>query len=180
MLKSSSSTSMRTWACVAYLVKTKGKQGGLVARSVPGLPFSLEPGMEVRFVPPRLEGVRSSVVGSIAALDKGSWLVHFDSVDSIDGASELTGSSCLVRRSDLPVGFETGPSMHWLGYAVEDVRFGNLGSVSRIIENDAQSLLVVGEGDSCAYIPLVPEFIRSVDDEGALITTAVPNGLLDC
>ena len=93
---------MRTWANVAELSKTKTLTGGLVARCAPGLPFLLEEGMEVAFVPPRHDAPRRARVLSVQDAGRDAFLVTFEGVDSIDVAELLVGCSCLVRRADLP------------------------------------------------------------------------------
>ena len=93
---------MRTWANVAELSKTKTLTGGLVARCAPGLPFLLEEGMEVAFVPPRHDAPRRARVLSVQDAGRDAFLVTFEGVDSIDIAELLVGCSCLVRRADLP------------------------------------------------------------------------------
>ena len=56
---------MSTWVIVARLTKAKTVEGGLFVRSTEGLPFLLEEGMEVVFVPPVLRVPRQGCVTSI-------------------------------------------------------------------------------------------------------------------
>lgn len=72
---------MRTWANVAELSKTKTLTGGLVARCAPGLPFLLEEGMEVAFVPPRHDAPRRARVLSVQDAGRDAFLVTFEGVD---------------------------------------------------------------------------------------------------
>ena len=65
-------------ANVAELSKTKTLTGGLVARCAPGLPFLLEEGMEVAFVPPRHDAPRRARVLSVQDAGRDAFLVTFE------------------------------------------------------------------------------------------------------
>ena len=171
---------MHTWARVVDLVKPKSLRGGLVARAASDLPFLLEPGMECAFVPPQTDMPRRGIVESITPLTHDVYLIEFDTIDSIDRAEALAGCSCLVRRSDLPVDFDRVSVHPLIGYAVADQSHGNLGTVCDVVENKAQSLLVVASGDQEILIPLVDALVVKIDDEEAVVTTAIPDGLLEC
>ena len=92
---------MRTWADVAWLATAKNLDGGLVVRSASGLPFLLEEGMEVAFVPPVLDMPRRAIVEEIRPQDDTSAVVWFEGVDDIDTAKALCGCHVLVRREEL-------------------------------------------------------------------------------
>lgn len=170
---------MRTWANVAYLVKPKSLNGGLVVRAAAGLSFLLEPEMEVAFVPPVSDMPRRGKVLSIDALGSDVYLVLFDTVDTIDISEGLAGCSCLVRRSDLPEGFEEFAVNPLIGFDVRDRAAGFVGTVIDVIENKAQSLLVVDARDHEVLIPLVDAIVVDINNETATITTVAPDGLLE-
>ena len=115
---------MRTWANVAELSKTKTLTGGLVARCAPGLPFLLEEGMEVAFVPPRHDAPRRARVLSVQDAGRDAFLVTFEGVDSIDVAELLVGCSCLVRRADLPESALAAEADGLEGFEVHDAPTG--------------------------------------------------------
>ena len=172
--------SARPWAQVAQLISSQGLKGKFTARSVRGLPFFLEPGMEVRFVPPLLKGPRRAVVESVEEASGGDWRVSFSGIRSRETADALSGSFCLVKRSLLPEGFERMGAYGWefIGCDVVDCSFGSLGQVVEVREMPTQDLLLVEGPFGEVMIPAVDEFILEVDLEDGRIETRIPSGLL--
>ena len=77
-------------------------------RATAGLPFLLEEGMEVAFVPPVLDVPRRATVSAIE--EQGlDLIVFFEGVEDRSTAEALAGCHCLVRRADLPE--ELSPSV---------------------------------------------------------------------
>ncbi|MEG0376686.1 MAG: ribosome maturation factor RimM [Raoultibacter sp.] len=148
-------------------------------RAAAGLPFLLEPAMEVAFVPPVTDMPRRGRVLSIDDLGSDVYLVSFDTVDTIDISEALAGCSCLVRRSDLPEGFEELSVHPLIGFEVEDRAAGYVGAVIDVIDNKAQSLLVIDAGGHEVLIPLVDAIVVDIDEEASRITTVAPDGLLE-
>lgn len=179
---------MSAWANVATLGKAKNLKGGLLAYAREGLPFLLEEGLEVTFVPPVLRVPRTGRVVAAVNQGTGAYLVYFDTIDSIDLAEKLQDHSCLVRRSDLPeAALEDAADL--VGFTVK-VDGEALGTVVSIEENPAHALLVVelaaraseaGEstGARIVRIPLVDAFITDLDSEHSTLTVELPEGLLD-
>lgn len=69
-----------------------------------------------------------------------------------------------------------------VGMSVVDDVFGELGTVTDIIANPGQTLLVVdcpSRGKSDVMIPCVEEFILDIDDDEGVIRTSIPSGLLE-
>lgn len=172
---------MRTWANVAELSKTKTLTGGLVARCVPGLPFLLEEGMEVAFVPPQHDAPRRARVQSVQDAGRGTYLVMFEGIDSIGVAELLVGCSCLVRRVDLPEGALVVETDGLAGFEVHDVRAGLVGTVESVVENPGQSLLSVARtgGGQPVLVPLVDAFVVRFDEDARCIEVDLPDGLLE-
>lgn len=176
---------MSEWANVATIGKAKNLKGGLLVYAREGLPFLLEEGLEVAFVPPVLRAPRTGRVVSVANQGGGAYLVHFDSVDSIDIAERFQDHSCLVRRADLPEGALDGAA-DLIGFSVVDETETVLGKVIAREENPAHELLVVelaGDGGEAtpqlARIPLVDAFIQDIDAEHETIRVDLPEGLLE-
>lgn len=171
---------MRTWANVAELSRTKTLTGGLVARSAPGLPFLLREGMEVAFVPPQHDAPRRARVASVRDEGRGTFLVTFEGVDSIDVAELLAGCHCLVRRADLPEEALVVESEELVGYEVCDSVEGLVGTVAEVVESPGQRLLSIERvSGETALVPLVDAFVVSIDDEARRIDVDLPEGLLD-
>lgn len=177
---------MSAWANVATLGKAKNLKGGLLAYAREGLPFLLEEGLEVIFVPPVLRVPRRGRVVSVVDQGHGAHLVHFDSIDSIGLAEKLQDHSCLVRRADLPEdAFEGAADL--LGFTVKQMDGKALGMVIALEENPAHVLLVVELADSSdesaetrtVRIPLVEAFIVDLDAEHDTLVVDLPKGLLE-
>jgi len=173
---------MRPWVDVAYLAKTRNLDGSFVVKATTGLPFLLEEGMEVAFVPPQTDCPRRVHVEHIRLVDDESAEVKFDAVNDSDVAHQLLGCHCLARRAELDEELLNAAPVKWQGWTVVDAERGLLGSVSDIIENPGQDLLEVDRGGDAAdplLIPVVEEFIIDVDPDNLCITVDVPQGLLE-
>lgn len=177
---------MREWADVAWLATAKNLDGGLVVRSASGLPFLLEEGAEVAFVPPVLDEPRRARVEEIRPRDDDTAVVWFAGVEDIDTAKALTGCHVLMRRADLPELARAQAAAHSdvaFGWEVHDEKAGLLGTLLRVDDNPAQSLLVVARADGDEgrpiLIPLVDEFLVRIDEEVCRIDVDVPAGLLN-
>ena len=175
---------MRSWANVATLAKTRNLDGGFVARSAAGLPFLLEEGMEVAFVPPREDAVRRSVVDRVVPIDERSAEVHFADIGGIDEAHRLVGCCCLVRRACLDEAVLDGAPARWEGWTVFDSAAGCVGTVRGIVDNPGQMLLEVARaegvpGEGALLIPVVDEIVRNVDVEARTVLVDLPAGLLE-
>ena len=174
---------MHAWIDIAELTNTKNLDGGLVARSVAGLPFALREGMEISLVPPVLDAPRHVVVEFAQAdgLDGGT--VYFEEVTDVNVAKLLVGCHCLLKRDQLPKdasGYTAQDAPDWNGWEAQDVSAGYLGTVCAMKEMPGQVMMEVDRGqDGILQVPLVDEFVAQVDEEGRLITFALPKGLLD-
>lgn len=170
---------MRTWADVAVLAKTKNLKGRFVARAAAGLPFLLEEGDEVAFVPPQLDVPRQAVVSLVRLIDERSAEVEFAGIDG-DDAAKLAGCHCLIRRDSIDESvFEEMPAA-WEGWVVVDSEEGEIGVVEGLVENPGQALLEVGRPDGGrVLVPVVDEIVRDVDAKRRIIGVELPQGLLD-
>ena len=88
------------------------------------------------------EGKTPAVLKSVRPAG-GTYVMSFDGIDSIDKAEQLVGRYCLVRKADLPEGWEDLANGGLAGYAVVDEELGALGAVDRLVEMPAQALLAV-------------------------------------
>lgn len=149
-------------------------------RSTAGLPFLLEEGDEVAFVPPQTDAPRQATVLDVRLLDDDSADVAFEGVESLDLAQRLTGCHCLIRRDlvDESV-FRESPGT-WEGWAVVDDDLGEVGFVAGVVDKPLQPLLELQRPDgSIALVPAVDEIIYDVDVSQSLVRTRLPQGILD-
>jgi 16S rRNA processing protein RimM len=170
---------MSDWADVAELTKAKNLEGGLFVRATKGLPFLLSPGLEVTFVPPVLRIPRSSTVRAIQEQGDGRFVVFFEDITSIDTAEKLIGHHCLVRKADLPEGWDTRGGLDLVGFSLVAEDGSPIGSVVDVQENPAHPLLVVEATGREVLVPLVEELLVDVDEEALVITVSLPEGLLE-
>lgn len=191
---------MDAWANVAALTKAKNREGGLFVQSTKGLPFLLECGMPVAFVPPVLRVPRFTRVQRIEETSKG-YLVFFEGITTQTDAEALVGHYCLVPEANLPEGWDDAEEASFIGFDVFVVDDGAevaahnnsdtsnkatfpswyVGRVVDIEENPAHPLLVVTMADTGreVYIPLVEEFIVLCTPEEGTLVLQLPAGLLD-
>ncbi len=171
---------MRAWMDVAVLAKTRNAKGRLVVKSTAGLPFLLEEGDEVAFVPPRTDVVRRAVVQAVHPVDDRLADVEFEGVDG-DTARALVGCHCLIRRSSIDESQLREEPAFWNGWHVVDDAAGPIGEVVDVIDNPGQMLLRVKRPDGLGevLVPVVDEIVRDVDAVSQTISVALPNGLLD-
>ena len=173
---------MQAWSDVALLTKTKTQIGGFVVRCTTGLSFFLEPGMELFFVPPRIDCPRSARIVSVDNVRDMTASVMFDSFENMQQMLDLVGAHCLIDESLMTSEVLDAAGIRLVGMSVVDDVFGELGTVTDIIANPGQTLLVVdcpSHGKSDVMIPCVEEFILDIDDDEGVIRTSIPSGLLE-
>ena len=168
---------MRTWADVAVLAKVKNLEGGFLVRSTEGLPFLLQEGLEVAFVPPVLDAPRRARVSKVTQ-QKNEALVFFEGIENRDLAESLCGCHCLVRRDLLPQEALSPLGFSLEGWMAKDETANFSAKVIGVRENPGQSLLELeNEEGRLVLVPLVDDFIAGLDEEAQLIKLSAPAGL---
>ena len=171
---------MRTWIDVAFLAKTRNSKGRFVVRSTAGLPFLLEEGDEVVFVPPQTDAPRVAKVVDVRDIDDDSADVAFEGVESLDLAQQLVGCHCLIRRELVDESVFKEAPVTWEGWTVVDDELGEVGCVEGVIDKPLQPLLELRLADGTqALVPVVDEIVYEVDVAQLLVRTRLPKGLLD-
>ena len=170
---------MRAWADVAVLSKSKNSRGRFVVRSTAGLPFLLERGDEVAFVPPQTDLPRRAIVGDVRMLDETSADIQFEGMEQLGDCEGLVGCHCLIKRDLIGEEALQEASAIWEGWTVVD-EDGVVGVIVDVIDNPAQKLLEVErQGGATVLIPAVDEIVLDVDVESRRVQVDLPNGLLD-
>jgi 16S rRNA processing protein RimM len=165
---------MRDRLVAARLVGTFGVRGEL--KCVPtrvGEPAIVE---GRGFVLGRDEGARRVSVTSVRR-HKGRILVAFQGVESIEAAQALVGSELYIERDAIELAEDEYLDADLIGMRLIDEAGKDLGAVTGVEHYPAQDCLVVGR--SHALVPLVREFVRSVDLDARAIHVSLPPGLLD-
>lgn len=107
-----------------------------------------------------------------------SAIVRLASVTDRNGAEAITGWGVLILKEDLPQPGEDEFYLRQLeGLTVETVDGLSLGTVTSIMSNGAQELLVVQDQDEEYLIPILDSIIIRYDAEKIII--APPPGLLE-
>lgn len=110
--------------------------------------------------------------------DSGA-LVKFEGIDSAEQARMLTNVEVYFPKHLTPVD-DTLPGWdYFIGFRVEDLHHGLLGTLSGVDESTVNVLLVVSDGDREILIPAHEDFMVSLDEENRLMTVDIPEGLLD-
>lgn len=168
------------WANVATITKAKTNKGGLAVRAAAGLPFLLEEGVEVVFVPPVLRAPRSARVVEVNETAPDRFLVAFDAVCDRNTAEALEGHGCLVRKADLPENYDQDQTLDVVGFTLIDVESGAVGAVTALEPTPGNPLLVVARPEGAeALVPLADELLEGIDVEARTITMRLPDGLLE-
>lgn len=111
-----------------------------------------------------------------------SWLLKLRSVNSEQEAKSFVNKIIYVRRDDLKEftgeDFTTVEDLE--GYEVIDSRFGLVGKLEGIDDSTENELFIVRRADgSEVFVPVVDEFVKSIDSDMRRIDVAIPDGLLD-
>ncbi len=103
-------------------------------------------------------------------------LIKFEGVDNLTQAENLQWVFIEAPTSDIPALAEGEfLSTSLIGMSVTDVNGQSLGEVTDLLAMPAQDILVVGE----LMIPIVSQFVKSIDSEGRLITVSLIPGMSD-
>ncbi len=66
-----------------------------------------------------------------------------------------------------------------IGFTVEDVNFGKVGTIKSINDSTAQALFEIDRNGTEILIPMNDEFIQKVDRKRKIILVQTPEGLID-
>ena len=103
-------------------------------------------------------------------------LVKFEDVDSEEDAQALVS-----KKVFLPLEFIDESQQNELaaliGFEAIDSKHGNIGKVTDILDNTAQELFQISNGDQEFLIPITEEFIQKIENN--IIFLETPEGLID-
>ena len=116
-----------------------------------------------------------------SSLHKSTLLrVKFEDIDSEEDADKLLKSELYLPLEFLPQ--LTGNKFYYheiFGFEAEDLSFGLVGIVKGVNDTTNQAILEIDRNGSEILIPLIDDFIKSVDREQKKIILEVPEGLID-
>ena len=107
--------------------------------------------------------------------------IQFEDVYTEQGAEELIGCNLYLPLSQLPK--LKGDKFYYhevIGFQVIDVKHGQVGFIDSVNDQTAQALFeIIGVEGKEILIPIIDEFIVSINRKAKIIKVKTPNGLLD-
>lgn len=112
---------------------------------------------------------------------KGNQLrIQFEGVQSEKDADLLLKRDAYLPLSLLPKLKGNQFYYHEIkGFAIEDVKYGPIGILDAVNDSTAQPLFVIQTETGEILIPMVDDFIKSIDRKNKKIVLTTPEGLID-
>jgi 16S rRNA processing protein RimM len=156
---------------IGYFSKTIGVKGELLLRT------------ELDFDVSRLKAVFIERGGSKAPYfirslreSQGSFVIALEEIPSVESAAPFVNTGVFIEAELI---IEHDEDFDWNGYEVIDETFGAVGRVNSVSDNGHQVLLSIDHKGREVILPLVEDFIKSVDEEKKILHFAAPEGLID-
>lgn len=161
---------------VGRVTKVHGTTGEVVVALTDGLSVRDLDDLTVWIVPPPGK-VRLYSLDGLRPTSKGV-IVRLSGVTDAAAAHDLAGRWLLAREADVPA--TPGPERGFLGYTVCDTVRGDIGRVTGHIVTGANDVLVVEDGPfGEVLVPVIPDVMREVDEQGRVLHVALLDGLID-
>jgi 16S rRNA processing protein RimM len=172
----------RDFVLLARLVRTQGRHGELIAEILTDFPERFAERPHVWLLPPDEKAVRREAEVERHWPHKGRIVLKFAGIDSISGATALSGWHVAIPREQrVPLAGDSVYVADLIGCHVIDETDGavDLGPVLSVERGsgDAPDLLVVQHGDDELLIPFVKTFIAQIDLSARVLRMRLPAGL---
>lgn len=120
-------------------------------------------------------------VSKIEWLGFNDGFISFEEITSVEKAKENTRKELFLTEKDFDLLFKRNAEglNYLIGYKASEEKQGELGIIEDIIENPGQVLCLVKQDGNELVIPLVDEFILSINKRKKEIIFNLPIGLLD-
>jgi len=106
--------------------------------------------------------------------------LKFKNINDRNSAELLRNFTFSIRRDEFPEIFdEEFYLFDLIGFNVADQTGKLLGKVSDIMENPANDILIISDGDKEHLIPLVDDFVQLFDFDEKQVTINLIDGLID-
>lgn len=116
-----------------------------------------------------------------SSLHKGNQLrVLFEDLYTEEEADSILKSDIYLPLDLLPK--LSGNKFYYhevIGFTIEDVNFGAVGTIVYINDSAAQPLFEIDREGSEVFIPMIDDFIKRVDRNNKTIVVETPEGLID-
>ncbi|GAA4445705.1 ribosome maturation factor RimM [Ravibacter arvi] len=120
------------------------------------------------------------IVTKINIQQKGKAIVKLETIDNIDVAQTLVGSSLYLPEDVLDDLEDGGFYYHQImGYTIVDKTLGKLGQVRTVYTPNAQDLIAMDYEGNEILIPIVDEIVDKANHESREIYVNLPEGLLE-
>ncbi len=106
-------------------------------------------------------------------------LVKFEGVDSTEKARTLTNVEVYYPVKFMDDQEEISSWNYFIGFRVEDIHHGCLGTVVDVDDATMNVLFVIENGDEEVLLPAHEEFILDIDRKKKILKVDIPDGLLD-
>jgi 16S rRNA processing protein RimM len=115
---------------------------------------------------------------------RGSLILKFEDIETKEEARVFTNKYLYLRRDDISLTEEeindTGLEYSFLqGYELHEEAIGKIGMIELIEEFPQQEMATVNCAEKTILIPLLEQWITSVDKSAKVIIMSLPEGLLD-
>ena len=106
-------------------------------------------------------------------------LVKFEGIDSTEKARTLTNVEVYYPVKFMDDQEEIASWNYFIGFRVEDIHHGCLGTVVDVDDATMNVLFVIENGDEEVLLPAHEEFILDIDRKKKILKVDIPEGLLD-
>lgn len=156
---------------IGYFSKTHGVKGHLILKS--DLYFDLN--IKALFLETQGGGKAPYFISDIKETNQGLILL-LEEVSSVEKAKTLIGKSVFIEAKYVE---EEEADFDWIGYEVIEETHGSLGKVNGMSDNGQQVLLSIEYKGNEVILPLVEDFIKSLDEKTKKLYYQAPEGLID-
>lgn len=106
-------------------------------------------------------------------------LVKFEGIDSTEKARTLTNVEVYYPVKFMDDQEEISSWNYFIGFRVEDIHHGCLGTVVDVDDATMNVLFVIENGDEEVLLPAHEEFILDIDRKKKILKVDIPDGLMD-
>lgn len=118
-------------------------------------------------------------IESLAQNSKGHFILLFEDV-APDEASKLIGHEVFLPEEELPP--LSGKNFYFhevIDFTVIDTQLGEVGTIINVIDQTAQPVFLIKQGEAEILIPAVDDFIEEIDRTNKQVKVSTPEGLID-
>jgi 16S rRNA processing protein RimM len=156
---------------IGYFSKTQGTKGHVVLRSE----FDFDEEAVKAFFVDSGGSKAPLFISEINVSNKGI-VVLFEEINSIEKARTFIGKKVYMDAAFI---LEDNDKVNWLDFELIDEVAGSLGQIVGVSDNGHQLLVNLNYKGKEIILPLVEEFILSIDEVKKKIFYKAPEGLID-